>query len=75
MSESNLSEGFWFDQSIFSNIKKLKNSTNKKVVKLQKLINEVQKKTSKQKKTKGVLMPKSIECEPTKYEKVNIHKK
>ena len=30
MSGSNLSEGFWCGQNIFSNIKKLKNSTNKK---------------------------------------------
>ena len=74
MSGSNISEGFWCGQNIFSNIKKLKNG-NKKVEKLQKLINEVQKKTSKTEKTKGVLMPKSIECAHRKYEKVNIHKK
>ena len=30
-------------------------------------------KQAKQKKTKGVLMPKSKECEHRKYEKVNIH--
>ena len=30
MSGSNLSEGFWCGQDIFSNIKKLKNGTNKK---------------------------------------------
>ena len=32
-------------------------------------------KQAKQKKTEGVLMPKSIECAHRKYEKVNIHKK
>jgi len=32
-------------------------------------------KKAKQIKTKGVLMPKSIECAHRKYEKVNIHKK
>ena len=56
MSGSNLSEGFWCGQNIFSNIKKLKNGTNKKVKKLQKLIKEVQKKKSKTEKTKGVLI-------------------
>ena len=55
-------------------MKNLKNS-NKKVERLQKLINEVQKKKSKTEKTKGVLMPKSMECAHRKYEKVNIHKK
>ena len=55
MSGSNLSEGFWCGQNIFSNIKKLKNSTNKKVKKSQKLIKEALKKKSK-KKTKGVLI-------------------
>ena len=55
MSGSNLSEGIWCGQSIFSNSKKLKNN-NKKVKKLQKLINEVQTKNeAKQKKTKSVL--------------------
>ena len=72
MSGSNLSEGLWCGQNIFSN---RKNSTNKKVKKLQKLINEVQKKKGKQKNSKGALMPKSIECAHRKYEKVNIHKK
>ena len=51
MSGSNLSEIFGCSQNIFSNIKKLHNSTNKKVKKLQKLIKEVQKK-----KTEGVLI-------------------
>ena len=56
MSGSNLSEGFWCGQNIFSNIKKLKNS-NKKVKKLQKLINEVQKKKKQnRKKTQDVLI-------------------
>ena len=56
MSGSNLSEGFWCGQDIFSNIKKLKNCANKKVKKLQKLIKEVQKKTSKtEKKTRVYL--------------------
>ena len=49
-------------------MKSLKN-TNKKVEKLQKLINEIQKKKAKQKKTKGALMPKSIECAHKKYKK------
>ena len=47
MSGSSLSEGFWCGQNIFSNIKKLTNSTNKKFKKLQKLIKEVQNKKSK----------------------------
>ena len=51
MSGSNLSEGFWCGYNIFSNIKELKYN-NKKVEKLQKLINEVQKKTSKTEKEK-----------------------
>ena len=63
------SGGFWCGQNIFSNTKNKKNS-NKEVEKLQKL-NEVQNK-AKQKKTKGVLTPKSIECAHRKYEKVNI---
>jgi len=42
MSGSNLSEGIWGGYSIFSNTKKLRNS-NKKVKKLQKLIDEIQK--------------------------------
>ena len=76
MSGSNLSEGFWCGQNIFSNIKKLKNSTNKKVKKLQKLIKEVQKKKSKTEKNKEcTYMPRSIECAHRKYEKVNVHKK
>ena len=56
MSGSNLREGFSCGEYIFSNIKKLKNSTNKKVKKLQKLIKEIQKKKAKQKKTEGVLI-------------------
>ena len=55
MSGSDLSEGFWCGQNIFNNITKLKNSTNKKVKELQKLIKEVQKKKSKT-ETKGVLI-------------------
>ena len=55
MSGSNLSEGFWCGQNIFSNIKKLKNSTNKKVKKLQRLIKEVQKKKSKTEKQRVCL--------------------
>ena len=74
MSGSNLSEGFWCGQNTFSNTKKLKNS-NEKVENLQKLINEVQKKKAKLIKTKGVLMPRSIECAHRRYEKVNIHNK
>ena len=71
MSGLNLSEGFWCGQNIFSNIKKLKNSTNKKVRKLQKLIKDVQKKKSKTEKNKGcTYMPRSIECAHRKYEKV-----
>ena len=50
MSGSNLSEGFWCGQNIFSNIKKLKNSTNKIVKKLQKLIKEVKKKKKQNRK-------------------------
>jgi len=58
-----------------------------RVKKLQKLINEVQKKTKqnrKQDKTetnrkcknqKVYFMPKSIECAHRKYEKVDTHKK
>ena len=76
MSGSNLSEGFWYGQNIFSNIKKLKNSTNKKVKKLQKLNEEVQKKKTKQKKNKGcTYIPRSIACAHRKYEKVFVHKK
>ena len=71
MSGSNLSEGFWCGQNIFSNIKKLKNSANKKVKMLQKLISEVQ--TEKIKTC--TYMPISIECAHRKYEKVNVHKK
>ena len=75
MSGSNLSEGFWCGQSIFSNIKKLKN-TNKKVKKLQKLIKEVQKEKSKTEKNKGcTYMSRSIESARRKYEKVSVHKK
>ena len=48
---SNLSEGFWCGQNILSNIKKLKNSTNKKVKKLQ-----VQKKKSKTEKKQKVYL-------------------
>ena len=51
MSGSNLSEGFWCGQNIFGNRKNLKNSS-KKVQKLQKLLNEVQKKKSKTEKHK-----------------------
>ena len=58
MSGSNLSEGFWSGQNIFSNIKKLKNSTNKKVKKLQKL--RYRKKKAKQEKTKGVLICREV---------------
>ena len=54
MSGQNLSVGIWCGQNIFSNIKKLKNG-NKKVKKLPKLINEVQKKKTKQKKQKVYL--------------------
>ena len=61
MNGSNSSEGFWCGQNIFSNKKKLKNSTNKKVKKLQKLIKEVQKKKAKQKKTKGVLICREVQ--------------
>ena len=76
MSGSNLSEGFWCGQKIFSNIKKIKNSTNKKVKKLQKLIKEVQKKKSKTEKNKGcTYMSRSFECAHRKYEKVSVHKK
>jgi len=57
---------------------KLKNS-NKKIEKLQKLINEIEKKTKqnrkKPKKQKAYFMPKSIECAHMKYERVNTHKK
>ena len=71
MSGSNLSEGFWCGQNIFSNIKKIKNSTNKQGKKLQKLIKEVQKKKSKTEKNKGcTYMSRSIECAHRKYEKV-----
>ena len=74
MSGSSLSEGFWCGQNIFSNIKKLKNITNKKVKKLQKLIKEVQKKKSKTEKNKGcTYMSRSIECAHRK--KVSVHKK
>ena len=76
MSGSNLSEGFWCGQNIFSNIKKLKTGTNKKVKKLQKLIKEVQKKKIKTEKNKGcTYMSRSIECAHRKYEKVSVHKK
>jgi len=34
-----------------------------------------ERKQAKQEKTKGALMPKSIEYAHRKYEKVNIHKK
>ena len=54
MSGLNLSEGFWCGQNIFSNIKKLKNSTNKKVKKLQKLIKEVQQKKKQNRKKQRV---------------------
>ena len=76
MSGSNVREGFWCGQNIFSNIKKLKNSTNKRVKKLQKLIKEVQKKKSKTEKNKGcTYMSRSIVCAHRKYEKVSVHKK
>ena len=76
MSGSILSEGFWCGYNIFSNIKKLKNSTNKKVKKLQKLIKEVQKKNKQNRKNKRcTYMPRSIKCAHRKYEKVNVHKK
>ena len=76
MSGSNLSGGFWCGQNIFSNIKKLKNRTNKKVKTLQKLIKEVQKKKSKTEKNKGcTYMSRSIECAYRKYEKLSVHKK
>ena len=52
-------------------LEKLKNSTNEKVKKLQKLIKEVQKKKSKTEKNKGcTYMSRSIECAHRKYEKV-----
>ena len=47
MSGWNLSKGFWRGQNVFSNIK----NSNKKVEKLQKLINEVQKKNKTKQKT------------------------
>ena len=76
MSGSNLSEGFWCGQNIFSNVKKLKISTNKTVKKLQKLVKEVQKKKRKTEKNTGcTYMPRSIECAHRKYEKVLVHKK
>ena len=53
---SNLSEEFWCGQNIFSNIKKLKNSTNTKVKKLQKLIKEVQKKKKQNRKKQRVYL-------------------
>ena len=75
ISGSNLSEGNWFGQSIFSNTKKLKNS-NIKSKKVRKTY-EVQKKTKQNKKKQKVyfIMPKSIECAHKKYKKVNTHKK
>ena len=75
MSGSNLSEVFWCGQNIFSNIKKLKNRTNKKVKKLQKLIKEVQKKKSKTEKKGCTYMSRSIECAHRKYKKVSVHTK
>ena len=76
MSGWNLSEGFWCGQNVFSDIKKLKESTNKKVKKLQKLIKEVQKKKSKTERNKGcTYMSRSIECAHRKYEKVSVNKK
>ena len=57
-------------------LEKLKNSTNKKVKKLQKLIKEVQKKKSKTEKNKGcTYMSRSIECAHRKYEKVKCSQK
>jgi len=48
----------------------------KNVEKLQKLINEVQKKKIKTEKSKRcTYKSKSIECAHRKHEKVNIHKK
>ena len=61
MSGSSLSEGFWCGQNIFSNIEKLKNSTNKKVKNLQKLVEEVQKKKRKTEKIKGVLICREVQ--------------
>ena len=77
MSGSNLSEGFWCGQNIFSNIKKLKKNTNKKVKKLQKLIKEVQNKKSKtEKKTKCVLICRKVQNVHTEnMKKVSVHKK
>ena len=49
MNGSNLSEGIWCGQNIVSNTEKLKNN-NKKVKKLPKLINEVQKKNKAKQK-------------------------
>ena len=60
MSGSNLSEGFWCGQDIFSNIKKIKNSTNKKVKKLQKL-RGTEEKQQNRKKTKGVLICRDVQ--------------
>ena len=54
----------------------IKNSTNKKVKKLQKLIKDVQTKKSKTEKNKGcTYMSRSIECAHRKYEKASVHKK
>ena len=76
MSGSNLSEGFWYGQNIFSNIKKLKNSTNEKVKSYKNYLKRYRRKKAKQKKTKGcTYMPRSIECAHRKYEKVIVHKK
>ena len=48
----------------------------KKMKKLQKLSNEVQKKTKQhRKKQKVYFMPESIEYAHRKYEKANTHKK
>jgi len=51
-------------------------SSNKKVKNVQKLFNEVQKKTKQnRKKQKVYFMPESIEYAHRKCEKVNTHKK
>ena len=56
MPGSNLSEGFWCGQYIFSNIKNKKNSTNKKVKSYKNYLKRYKRKKSKTEKTKGVLI-------------------
>ena len=61
---------------VYLAIQRNKKIVIQKVKKLEKLINEVQKKTKQNRKTQKVyFMPKSIECAHRKYEKVNTHKK